>query len=176
MNNTAKRLFIEFLIMIIILICYGIFSNPHIFSVDIGGWMAIIGIGWIIGTLFLSLPFTPIDQSIKACLCGLILIIIGMITHQPSPKPSFTHDQIGSHPQSEWQIKVFYNQYNLRQQQIYNFTGTSEEANSAIGCAREQWNEENPQNPAIDAYKVLCYVPEEHLKENNYPEEYGERY
>jgi len=160
MKINAKQLLIELSVLIGAFVLYGIIHDTKIFEVDIGGWMALIGVSWIAGTIFFTLAFSPIQHSLSAICLGCFLLLVGTVLHEPNPTNSLSYEERNGHSSSsEWLLIIKYKQYGLQNQAQYEFTGTIQEAEAALDIVAEQWNQENPDKPSMGRSKILCGHP-----------------
>ena len=155
-----KQLMIEFAVILGAFVLYGIIKNSNIFKVDIGGWMALMGISWIVGTIFFTLAFSPIDHSIRAIVLGLLLLVLGAILHNPTPSPYVSYNEKnGIHASSKWELTITYKNNGLSENSKFDFTGTFDESEIALREIVNEWNRTHPSNPVIKSDKTPYDFP-----------------
>lgn len=175
MNN---RILTEFVAVVVLVAIFDHIFGTNLFKHNIGTIFVVIGLAWFIGSV-MGLAFVPFSHSITTIVLSITIAICGGMIATQYPEEfeiKWTEDEMGNTTNAEWQIVLSYKEYGFIQTKNFSFTGTTKEANQAVGCAIEKWNNEHPESIVEDASKILVYIPADYAREHNYPKELAQRY
>ena len=156
----TKQLLLEIGLIIVGFIIFGIIEDRSLFSIDLGGWMILVGGAWFIGTLFSTFIYSPIQYSITVMITCIFLIFFGGVIHDPGPPNGVPYEvRNGTSPSSTWDLSITYRKDGLRYESRYSFTGTVDDSSIALQEVISRWNQENPSMPVVGSRKVLLSFP-----------------
>lgn len=167
--NNHQKLALNVLVVTILLAIFGIIFNKNPFEA-LSTYLMLLGVVLIASTV-VTLPFYSGEYSVNIFSFSISILILAVIAQMiwPAPEPpTYTEDQMGNHPQAQWQFELFYKEYGLRQSTIFSFTGTTEESEIALKGTIAKWNREHPSLPIVDCYRSLTYIPKNYAKLHGY--------
>ena len=161
--NIKKRLLIDFILMIIVILIFNQMYDYHLFSKSIWTWGILIGIGYVVMAP-LNFVLSSIKYSIISASLGTIIAITSsfiQVTINPPLDETFERDKIeqrdGQNLNSNWSILLYYHdkQNNKMESTEFTFKGTIDQVDKHIELLKDSWNKLHPESPVSESTRGM---------------------
>ena len=180
------RLITDIIVLTILLAIFGdIYGHNPFEALSI--YLMLLSVTYF-SAIIVTLPLSSFAYSFSAIKLAICLLVAAIICQGiwGSPEiitvseqffclqvPIDPSPEMGNHPQAEWSFILTDASSN---DHAFKFTGTTKESIIALRLRIEKWNREHPDCHIISHFRILEYIPIEHVKKHNYPIECSRRY